>query len=113
MCEKFAAKGCNIAINYFSNADAATKLAKKIEKEHHVKTFVIQGDAGVYKDCHYMVRDTIAEFDGLDILIGNAVREVAIFIQLPPAEYLIQDADGDTLGIHKVLNLWRSGCPIK
>jgi NAD(P)-dependent dehydrogenase (short-subunit alcohol dehydrogenase family) len=74
VCEKFAAQGCNIAINYFSNADAAKQLSEKIKKEHNVKTIVIQGDGGVLNDCKSMVQDTVKEFGGLDILIGNAVR---------------------------------------
>jgi len=41
--EKFAAEGCNIAINYASNKDAADKLAEKLQSEFKVKTAVIQG----------------------------------------------------------------------
>jgi NAD(P)-dependent dehydrogenase (short-subunit alcohol dehydrogenase family) len=34
---------------------------------------VIQGDGGDLKDCKYMVHETIKEFGGIDVIIGNAV----------------------------------------
>ena len=43
VCEKFAAEGCNIAINYVSNEERAKQTAEKIEKECSVKTVLIQG----------------------------------------------------------------------
>ncbi|KIW05254.1 uncharacterized protein PV09_03787 [Verruconis gallopava] len=72
ICEKFAAKGCNIAINYYSRPKPAQELSEKIKKEYGVKTIVIKGDGGVLSDCKNMVRETIREFDGLDIIVGNA-----------------------------------------
>jgi NAD(P)-dependent dehydrogenase (short-subunit alcohol dehydrogenase family) len=82
VCEKFAAKGCNIAINYFSRPEPAQELSEKIRKEYDVKTAVIQGDGGDLKDCKYMVHETIKEFGGIDVLIGNAVGE-------PPSRNLL------------------------
>jgi len=43
ICEKFAAKGCNVAVNYASNADAASILVDKLQQRHGVKTCVIKG----------------------------------------------------------------------
>ena len=43
ICEKFAAEGSNIAINYAMSKDRAEQLSRKIEDEHHVKTVLIQG----------------------------------------------------------------------
>ena len=43
VCEKFAAEGCNIAINYVSNEERAKQTAEKVEKEYSVKTVLIQG----------------------------------------------------------------------
>ena len=42
ICERFAAEGCNIAINYLSSEDKAKEVAAKVEK-HSVKSVVIQG----------------------------------------------------------------------
>ena len=43
IAEKFGAEGCNVAINYAQSKDRAEALAEKIEKEHGVKTLVLQG----------------------------------------------------------------------
>lgn len=43
VAEKFAAEGCNIAINYVENLDRAKHTAQKLEKEFKAKTVIIQG----------------------------------------------------------------------
>jgi NAD(P)-dependent dehydrogenase (short-subunit alcohol dehydrogenase family) len=92
VAQKFAAEGCNVAINYVSNVDRAKETALLIEKEHRVKTFIIQGvcvplsrnfslflllsqsmqDAGIQADCIKTVKDSIKALGGLDIIISNA-----------------------------------------
>lgn len=72
ICEKFAGQGANIAINYFSRAEPAHELSEKLKKTYGVRTSVIKGDAGVLEDCKTMVAETIKQFGGLDIIIGNA-----------------------------------------
>jgi NAD(P)-dependent dehydrogenase (short-subunit alcohol dehydrogenase family) len=42
ICEKFAAEGCNIAINYVSAADRAQQVAKTVTKKG-VKVAILQG----------------------------------------------------------------------
>lgn len=72
ICLKFAAEGCNVAINYNSSQDRAEGVKSKIEKEFGVKAAVIQGDMGLEADCIRVVKDAIAAFNGLDIIISNA-----------------------------------------
>jgi len=43
VAQKFAAEGCNIAINYVGNHDRAKQTAQKLEKEYGTKMVVIQG----------------------------------------------------------------------
>lgn len=43
ICEKFAAEGCNVAVNYNASKDRAEQVAEKIEKEYKIKTIVIGG----------------------------------------------------------------------
>ena len=43
VAKKFAAEGCNIAINYVENLDRAKQTAQKLEKEYKAKTVIIQG----------------------------------------------------------------------
>lgn len=72
MARKFAAEGCNIAINYVSNEEAAQNLAKELEQTYKSKTTIIKGDGGVMEDCARCVQETIKAFGGIDIVIGNA-----------------------------------------
>jgi hypothetical protein len=43
LCERFAAEGCNIVVNYVSSESAAKELAEKVEKEYSIKSCIIQG----------------------------------------------------------------------
>ena len=43
MAEKFAAEGCNLAINYNENQQRANEVAEKVQKEYHMKSLVIKG----------------------------------------------------------------------
>jgi NAD(P)-dependent dehydrogenase (short-subunit alcohol dehydrogenase family) len=42
LCEKFAAEGCNIVVNYVSSKDRADEVAKICSDKYGVKTAVIQ-----------------------------------------------------------------------
>lgn len=71
VCEKFAAEGANIAINYMSSKDRAEELAKKVES-HGVKAVCIQADAEKPEDNVRLVKETKESLGGLDIIIANA-----------------------------------------
>ncbi|KAK1808892.1 hypothetical protein LTR12_016757 [Friedmanniomyces endolithicus] len=72
ICRKFAAEGCNVAINYANSEAPAQELAKELKQKYSVKTVVIKGDAGVLSECAHCVQETIKAFGGLDGIIGNA-----------------------------------------
>ncbi|KAJ5812687.1 hypothetical protein N7474_008988 [Penicillium riverlandense] len=72
ICEKFAAKGCNVAINYGSNADAAQQVAHDIRQKYPVKICIIQGDAEAPTDNERIVKEAVENLSGLDIIIANA-----------------------------------------
>lgn len=40
---KFAAEGCNVAINYVSSEEKARELKEKIEREFGVRGFCLRG----------------------------------------------------------------------
>jgi len=42
ICEKFAAEGSNVAVNYVSSKDKADEVAEKCKKEFGVKVAVVQ-----------------------------------------------------------------------
>ena len=71
LCERFAAEGCSVAINYNASADRAKQVAASVEK-YGQKSVVIQGDIGVLTDCKKMVKEAAAALGGLDIIINNA-----------------------------------------
>ncbi|KAF2461656.1 short chain dehydrogenase [Lineolata rhizophorae] len=72
ICHKFAAEGCNVIINYVSNAAAAEEVKAGLDKEFDVKVFIMKADCGVTAECEKLVRDTIDILGGVDIIIGNA-----------------------------------------
>ncbi|PVH73688.1 NAD(P)-binding protein [Cadophora sp. DSE1049] len=92
ICEKFAAEGCNIAINYVSSKKVADELAKKIKIQHAVKTVVLQADVGFAVDSDRLVANIIEGLGGLDIIVSNAG-----WTKFAPWEdlYALSEADWD------------------
>jgi hypothetical protein len=43
ICQKFAAEGCNVAINYHSSREVAEELASRLAKEYSIKCIILQG----------------------------------------------------------------------
>ncbi|KAL8683638.1 MAG: hypothetical protein Q9186_000411 [Xanthomendoza sp. 1 TL-2023] len=43
LAEKFAAEGCNVAINYNASEDKAHELAEKIKKQYYCKAIIVKG----------------------------------------------------------------------
>ncbi|TVY38483.1 Glucose 1-dehydrogenase [Lachnellula subtilissima] len=71
ICLKFAAEGCNVAVNYNASEDRAKEVAEKVEG-FGGKAVLVKGDMGIEADCISVVRTTIAQLSGLDIIISNA-----------------------------------------
>ncbi|KAJ5905445.1 uncharacterized protein N7473_002361 [Penicillium subrubescens] len=72
VAEKFAAEGCDLAINYLFSQEQADNLATDLAKKHGINAVTIQADAGVKEDCIRLVQATIEKLKGLDIIISNA-----------------------------------------
>ncbi|GAM89477.1 hypothetical protein ANO11243_075160 [Dothideomycetidae sp. 11243] len=72
LAHAFAAEGAHVAINYASNAEAATSLAETLRKKHGVTAITVQGDAGKRADIERCVSTTKTELGGLDVVIANA-----------------------------------------
>ncbi|PWY76409.1 NADP(+)-dependent dehydrogenase [Aspergillus sclerotioniger CBS 115572] len=72
VARKYAAEGCNVAINYASSKDDADNLAAEIREKYKVNAITIQGDAGRQSDCVNAVKTTIQQLGGLDIVVSNA-----------------------------------------
>jgi 3-oxoacyl-[acyl-carrier protein] reductase len=72
----FIDRGANVAIHYFSNADAANQL-KEYAISKGQKAVTIYGDLTKEDDANLVVEKTIEAFGGLHILINNAGSLVA------------------------------------
>ncbi|GFF46552.1 granaticin polyketide synthase putative ketoacyl reductase 2 [Aspergillus udagawae] len=72
ICQKFAAEGCNVAINYHSSRAVAEDLASRLAKEYSIKSIVLQGDAELPEDNQRVVQEANEQLSGLDIVIANA-----------------------------------------
>ncbi|KAL6715011.1 hypothetical protein ACLMJK_007272 [Lecanora helva] len=72
VAEKFAAKGCNVAVNYNSSKDRAEQVVANVQERYEVKGLVIHGDMGILADCEKTVHEAIDGLGGLDIIIANA-----------------------------------------
>jgi len=57
VAEKFAAEGCNVAINYNASQDRANQVARKVEKEYQVKSLIVKGVSGT------LLRGSLAALD--------------------------------------------------
>lgn len=71
ICEKFAAEGANIVVNYVSSKERAEEVAKKCEAQG-VKAICIKADCGVAEDNVRLVRETVDGLGGLDVIVANA-----------------------------------------
>jgi NAD(P)-dependent dehydrogenase (short-subunit alcohol dehydrogenase family) len=68
---ELARAGCNVAINYASNA-AAAEEALALVRAAGGDGVLIKGDVAVAADRERMVAETIARFQRIDLLVNNA-----------------------------------------
>lgn len=68
---KLAEQGCDIAINYLSNADQATFVVKKI-KALGQSAVSIQADVSDFRQVESLIEQTVNRLGGLNILVNNA-----------------------------------------
>lgn len=76
---RLAQEGCNVAINYRSQPDAAeatrqeamARACEDIER-CEVKALIVQGDVSKEENVVSMVQQVVDRFGGLDVLVNNA-----------------------------------------
>lgn len=66
-----ASLGCNVVVNYNSNADGANRVAAECE-QLGVETLVVAGNVAQDEDCRAMVAAAVAKWGRLDVLVNNA-----------------------------------------
>jgi len=70
----FAKEGAQVAIAYFNEHDDAQDTRQKIA-DCGRECLVMAGDIGDPEFCQQIVRDTIAKFGKLDVLVNNAAEQ--------------------------------------
>ena len=66
-----AERGARVAVNYVANAEAAATVVEEIAGAGG-QAIAIQGDVSQAEDAKRLVNETLAQFDGLHILVNNA-----------------------------------------
>ncbi len=66
-----AERGARVAVNYVTNAEAAAAVVEEIAGTGG-QAIAIQGDVSQAEDAKRLVNETLAQFDGLHILVNNA-----------------------------------------
>lgn len=68
---RLAGEGYNIVVNYHSSKDAAKSLQKQIE-EAGGACHIVQADVSQFNEAEKLVKETVAVYEGLDVLVNNA-----------------------------------------
>ncbi|KIX05059.1 uncharacterized protein Z518_05931 [Rhinocladiella mackenziei CBS 650.93] len=82
LCEKFAAEGSNIVVNYVSSKDSADQVAEKC-KGLGVKAVA---DIGVVEDSIRLVKEAVQQLGGLDIICWstNVMSQLVLMQEAAP-----------------------------
>ena len=87
IAEDLAANGARVAVNYHSNAEAATEVIAAIEASGGT-AIAIQADVSRYDEANRLIVETIKQFGHIDILVNNAGT----------TRYLLDDDDRRSMG---------------
>lgn len=68
--EKFIAEGAKVAFTYRSSAAASEKIISELNAGENLKAF--KSDASSYEAAEQLIKDVMADFGKIDILINNA-----------------------------------------
>src|SRR6184192_109036 len=70
----FATEGADVAVVYLDEHKDA-KETQRLVQEHGRQCILIPGDVGDEKFCRKAVKETVSEFNTLDILVNNAAEQ--------------------------------------
>lgn len=80
---RLAEHGANVAINYLDDPANAEGTAAEVEtcvekmRQHGVRQALVQGDVSREEDATRLVRETVDELGGMDVLVNNAGIQLA------------------------------------
>jgi len=88
VAQALAAKGVNVALNGFGDADEIEKLRAGMAREFGVKVLYDNADLSVTEACVDLVRHVESEFGRVDILVNNAgIQHVSKVEEFPPERW--------------------------
>lgn len=70
-----AARGCNVAVNFFRNRDSAEETAAAVEQAG-ARAAVIKAHVGREEEVQRLVEEAAAQLGGVEIFVGNAASGV-------------------------------------
>lgn len=68
---RLAEAGANVVVNYFHHERDAEKVVKAC-KEYGVGAIAVQADVSKFKEAKNLIKESLKEFGGLDLLVANA-----------------------------------------
>lgn len=77
ICRVLAQEGCNIAVNYRSDREAAEKFAKELSDCYGVKTIAVQADVTSEEASETLFETAQKELGQIQILINNAAGGIS------------------------------------
>ena len=88
-CAKIlASRGCNVVVNYATNADGGDAIAAECAGAG-VESIAVQGDVAKDDDCRRLVEAAVGRWGRLDVLVNNA----AVTRTIPHQRFDLLDAD--------------------
>lgn len=88
IADAFAASGCNVVINSYSDSLDDHEVARTIAERNGVEALYVQADMSKGEDCRRLVAKAAGHFGTVDILVNNAgIQHVAPVEEFPPAKW--------------------------
>lgn len=84
---EFAAQGYQVILNGFQHTDALHTLEQEIATLGSIP-LSFTGDVGSYDFCEQMIRQSLAHFGSIDVLVNNAgISHIGLLQQMKPEEW--------------------------
>jgi 3-oxoacyl-[acyl-carrier protein] reductase len=71
IAEKLAARGADVVVNYYSNANLAAEVVEAIQQQGR-EAMAVQADVRSVEDAQRLVKATLDRFGRIDVLVNNA-----------------------------------------
>lgn len=87
IARRFAQAGTSVVVNYHTSADAAVKLVAEITANGG-QSMAVHADVTDHAAVEQLIRETVAHFGRLDVLVNNAgIYPLTHFLEMDPEEW--------------------------